>query len=786
MVKQLLSAALISVATSSASATWSIVMVDTRTGEVGVASCTCLTGLDLKALTPVLITGVGAAAAQSAGDTTQRNRTFIRDRMLEGLSPNDILTGLSVFDPGHDSRQYGFVDVLGRAAAFTGAEAGAWAGGQSGEVLYSYAGKTGQIVYAVQGNVLTGAPVVLAAVEAIRTTHGDLPARMMAGMEAARLMGGDGRCSCPGGVTTCGAPPASFTKSAHIGYMLIARAGDRDGCTGVYQSGSEFAIADLTGDGKPDLATIVPGTGQPASILTNITSPGSAFARFSAPTSLPVAFSSRVIRFADMTADGLLDMVTMTDTVASVSPGLGGLAFGPRIDSPASSFPTIMRLADIDGVNGPDIVSLNGSASPLLTMLNTGTGSFGPAASRTAGTNPTSLMVLDVDGNGSKDILIVSRGTSRLLVMKGNNTGTFTDSPATVLPLSTVAGCTADFDGDGDPDVACVSSGNPRTLTVYTNSGTGAFGLVQTVTLPAIPSDIVTGDFNADGRADLAVICASTSKFLTYLGSGAATFALDTTSVIGVAPTRTAAADLNGDGRSDLVYIAANNGVGISTARPDGTFPPQAGTAGGDYFMSLNVPNTIAADPDPVLTLRNQFNAWRSGLTGKVDAVQSIVTLPALRNYGTTTRIGTMTVQLRDWRGEAVTTTGLTLNVDRLTGGPGAVNAGTPVQLSPGLFEVPLVSVGDSLAADTFELAVQDGARRVVLMPRTEVRQWQCASDFDGDGDEGTDADITSLFRCLAGSCCATCLPADVNFDGDTGTDQDIEAFFAALGGGCP
>jgi hypothetical protein len=59
-------------------------------------------------------------------------------------------------------------------------------------------------------------------------------------------------------------------------------------------------------------------------------------------------------------------------------------------------------------------------------------------------------------------------------------------------------------------------------------------------------------------------------------------------------------------------------------------------------------------------------------------------------------------------------------------------------------------------------------------------------SDFDGDGDFGTDADIEAFFACLGGSCCATCYHggADFNADGDIGTDADIEAFFRVLGGG--
>lgn len=59
-------------------------------------------------------------------------------------------------------------------------------------------------------------------------------------------------------------------------------------------------------------------------------------------------------------------------------------------------------------------------------------------------------------------------------------------------------------------------------------------------------------------------------------------------------------------------------------------------------------------------------------------------------------------------------------------------------------------------------------------------------ADFNGDGDVGTDQDIEAFFRCLAGTCCASCYPlgADFNADGDSGTDQDIESFFRVLAGG--
>ena len=60
-------------------------------------------------------------------------------------------------------------------------------------------------------------------------------------------------------------------------------------------------------------------------------------------------------------------------------------------------------------------------------------------------------------------------------------------------------------------------------------------------------------------------------------------------------------------------------------------------------------------------------------------------------------------------------------------------------------------------------------------------------TDFDGDGDEATDADIEAFFSVLGGTGCptGTCGSTDFDGDGDEGTDADIEAFFAAIGGTC-
>lgn len=205
------------------SATWSIVVVNLRTREVGVVGATCLENFNLRKGIAVIVVGEGAAAAQSFVDTSGDNRRLMYFDFKDASStPAEILAALANLDSGHQTRQYGIVNFEGPPVSFTGTRDGLAATGVTGQI--------GDLVYAIQGNVLTGDGVVLAAEAAFRAKKGDMAEKMMAAMEAARALGGDGRCSCdPGRPTSCGVPPPSFTKAAHVACMVIARMGDTNG-----------------------------------------------------------------------------------------------------------------------------------------------------------------------------------------------------------------------------------------------------------------------------------------------------------------------------------------------------------------------------------------------------------------------------------------------------------------------------------------------------------------------------------------------------------------------------
>jgi hypothetical protein len=232
---------------SPAVATWSIVAADVETQEVVYGSATCVTGLDLVALAAVIAVGKGSGAAQSFVDSSGERRQIIYEGLENGLTAQEIVAQLALL-PGTSNHQHGVAEaVQGTSQDQTGATNGAHASGVSGAA--------GTTVYSIQGNVLTGQPVIDMAEAAFVATAGQLPERLMAAMEAARAMGGDGRCSCaPANPTGCGSPPPSFEKSAHIGGMVAARYGDADGTcpAGGCATGDYFMFLNVALQGSTD------------------------------------------------------------------------------------------------------------------------------------------------------------------------------------------------------------------------------------------------------------------------------------------------------------------------------------------------------------------------------------------------------------------------------------------------------------------------------------------------------------------------------------------------------
>lgn len=207
-----------------ASATWSIVILNRVTGEMAVGQATCIADINLLPRLAAVRTGKGIGIVQAWWDSNGQRRELIAAGLDAGKTPQQILDDLNTL-VSPQLFQFGIVSFDGPAVTFTGSSAMDGVCGVTGEV--------GPLSYAIQGNVMTGTAVCAEAEARLLAENGDMVAKLMAAMDGARNMGGDGRCSCDQvAPTSCGTPPASFTKSAHTGFVLVTRMGDTDGTCG--------------------------------------------------------------------------------------------------------------------------------------------------------------------------------------------------------------------------------------------------------------------------------------------------------------------------------------------------------------------------------------------------------------------------------------------------------------------------------------------------------------------------------------------------------------------------
>lgn len=723
MNRSILALAASSIIAAPASATWSIIIIDTRTGEIALGSATCLTGFDLQANTPVIVRGVGGATAQSFVDSTSQNRTLIRDQLALGTDPADILQLLSTFDNGHQTRQYGIADALGRAATFTGSSAFQWAGGKTGKV--------GDLVYAVQGNILTGAPVVDAAVEAILNTPGDLAEKLMASMEAARSFGGDGRCSCsPQNPTSCGAPPPSFAKSAHIAYMLISRDGDTDGSLGAYRAGSaprDVHILDADADGRPDLIAANAASAS-ISFLRNITPPGNSFPVFALPVHFPTGPSPVRAAIADLSGDGIPDIATANSTGNSVSVllGNGDGTFQPKVDYATAANPVDLVVADLDEVPGLDIAACHASAGVVTILRNSGGGAFVPIAIVPVGAGPNAINAGRFDNDADVDLIVSLPPGGAVRVLKNDGLGMFSLGDPIPVPQSPSAIAVADLDGDADADVIVACSDGQALSFLRQTPG----GFVQTnVPIAKRALDAVPVDVDGDGDLDIVTSNNSTSDF-TIVRNDAGVFAPASSHPIMGLGWGLAAADLDLDGDPDIAIPSSNNSVLIAHAQ-GGSYHKGLGLASGDYYMTFNVAFKQVPDPDPVFILADLFADWTAALSGRPDAILSLASPSPSVLLADGVDTSTLTIHLADREGLPVTQPIASVEVEQ-TSGP-TLTIGPAIAQPDGSYTCDITAAGTPGIA-SLRVTVDDGIRPVVLMPQTGLTLI-ASPDLESDGD---------------------------------------------------
>jgi hypothetical protein len=330
--------------------------------------------------------------------------------------------------------------------------------------------------------------------------------------------------------------------------------------------GSFVTAADVNHDGQTDLVV----AGQGSRVMTLLNTGRSLF------TGLPLdpaGSSPRSVAVGDFNGDGREDLAmanSLSDTVA-VYLGNGDGLFGVRgAFSSGGSWPSSIAVADFNGDGKADLVVANThyASNTVAVFLGRGDGDFDPLTTFSSdGTGPWPVVAGDFNGDGNADFAVANYYSDTLAVFLGRGDGSF-DSGTTFPTGGSHPRCLAigDFNGDKISDLAVgyfVGHARESSVGVLLGSGDGRFALPMThADEHAHSTDLAVGDFNGDGKADLAV---------TYLGAGALLFGrgdgsfsshegFDSGSVTGAA---VAVGDFNADGYADLAVAGSNNTVGI-------------------------------------------------------------------------------------------------------------------------------------------------------------------------------------------------------------------------------
>lgn len=277
------------------------------------------------------------------------------------------------------------------------------------------------------------------------------------------------------------------------------------------------AIADIDGDGKPDL--IAAGY-VGISVWKNTSSPG---VLSFAPATLVSGGLGFSVAVADMDGDGKPDIVTGNGgsfTVYRNTSINGAIVF-----STYNTFPVYyggsmgLALVNLDADNLPDVVAVGGNLSVCKNTSTPGAMSFGEAVNFSAGNNPQLVAAGDLRGDGGTELAVANYDDSTISIFGSITTqSSYATRTDIKTPWEPYAIAMTDLNGDGLPDLAATSLADSSVFVLKnttTASGISFSPFVNYQTSLGNPAALSLGDLDGDGLPDLAVTDGSHIEVLT-------------------------------------------------------------------------------------------------------------------------------------------------------------------------------------------------------------------------------------------------------------------------------
>ena len=356
---------------------------------------------------------------------------------------------------------------------------------------------------------------------------------------------------------------------------------------------NSLVAGDLNNDGRADLISANIADDSISVLL------GSAAGSFQPETRYPAGDGPGWLVLADLNRDGRLDVVVSNffSSTLSVLIGNGDGSFQPAVPYTISGGSRSVVAGDFNRDGAPDIAVVRINSYSLALLLGNGDGTLQGPLNFSTGVPGDALAAGDFNGDGKLDLAVGSSSdTPNVVILTGDgngsllNAGSFGSGFGPVRTL--VAG---DFNLDGRLDLlAARGSGFPNAFgTLWFGAGDGTFSAAVNSVVPETALAASMADYNGDGKPDFSVISTPT-QFVFRAGDGTGSFINALGLSPGGEPHGIATGDFNGDGRLDVaITLQSQNRVKVHLNSPH--FPASVSLISSASSVALGQPVTFTA-----------------------------------------------------------------------------------------------------------------------------------------------------------------------------------------------